>query len=276
MLVNLVFNIFYLFSFLAIVLIGLPLLDGLISYTLAKNLKGYMVNNFSFKSQYWLGGLGVIIHELGHAAFAVIFGHKITQIKLLNFHPEDGSLGSVGSMYNRKSRYQTLGSFFIGLGPLFSGLLVCWLLLEFLCHPIYTAIPLDEVKQLGPTNFVNFIMQITTTWLGNITSAFLNAGIVNQLILIILIGMISSTVFSLSSEDLHSSYTGLPSFFMVIAVLSVIGGILETISLSFHLTIDRTLLLIAALWLILLMLIFVCLLISLVEMWLGSLVLRIR
>lgn len=276
MLVNLLINIFYLFIFLAIVLIGLPLLDGLISYTLAKNLKGYMVNHFNFKSQYWLGGLGVIIHELGHAAFAIIFGHKITKIKLLNFHPEDGSLGSVGSTYNRNSRYQTLGSFFIGLGPLFSGLLVCWLLVKFLCYPIYTAIPLDEVIQLSPSNLINFIMQITTTWLGNITTAFLNAGIVNQLILIILIGMISSTVFSLSSEDLHSSYSGLPSFFMVIAVLSMIGGMLETISLSFHLTIDRVLLLIAALWLILLMLIFVCLLISLVEMWLGSLLLRIK
>ena len=57
---------------------------------------------------------------------------------------------------------------------------------------------------------------------------------------------------------------------------NVVRGILETVSLSFHLTIDRLLLLIAALWLILLMLIFVCLLISLVEMWLGSLILRIR
>ncbi|WP_395317734.1 hypothetical protein [Fructilactobacillus frigidiflavus] len=276
MFINIGINIFYLFIFLAVVLIGLPLLDGLISYYLARNLKGYMVNNFSFKSQYWLGGLGVIIHELGHAAFALIFGHKITQIKLLNFHPEDGSLGSVESSYNPRSWYQTLSNFFIGLGPLFSGLLVCWLLVKFLCHPIYTAIPVDEVNQLSPTNIINFIVQITTTWLGNITTAFLNAGIVNQLILIILIGMISSTVFSLSSQDLHSSYTGLPSFFMVITALSIIGGFLESISLTFQLTLNRILLLIAALWLILLILIFVCLLLSLVEMWLGSLLLRIR
>ncbi|WP_429970450.1 hypothetical protein ACQW5G_05450 [Fructilactobacillus sp. Tb1] len=276
MLENLGINIFNLFIFLSVALIGLPLLGGFISYYLAKNLKSYMVDNFSFKSQYWIGGLGVIIHELGHAVFALIFLHRITKIKLLNFHPEDGTLGSVENSYNPHNWYQTLGSFFIGLAPLFMGLFVFWLLIKFLCHPVYSMLPLHQISQLNVTNFLSLLSKLTTTWLGNIISAFLSAGIVHQLILIVLIGIISSTVFSLSEQDLHSSYTGLPSYFIIVFVLSLICGLLETFNFSFLLFFEKFIMIIAALWLVLLILIFICMIISLIEMWFMRLILNFR
>ena len=66
------------------------------------------------------GWLGTSVHELGHAIFAILFAHKISEIKL--FSPGSGkSLGHVKHSYTRGNPYQTLGNFFIGLGPILLG-----------------------------------------------------------------------------------------------------------------------------------------------------------
>lgn len=67
------------------------------------------------------GWLGTAVHELGHALFAVLFAHKITEMKLYDPDPESGSLGHVRHTYNPKSLYQQVGNFFIGIGPILLG-----------------------------------------------------------------------------------------------------------------------------------------------------------
>jgi hypothetical protein len=69
---------------------------------------------------YIFGWLGTSVHELGHAIFAIIFAHKVSEIKL--FTPSSGkSLGHVKHSYTKGNPYQTLGNFFIGLGPVLLG-----------------------------------------------------------------------------------------------------------------------------------------------------------
>lgn len=80
---------------------------------------------------YAVGWLGTSIHELGHAIFAILFAHKIKEIKL--FTPNSGkTLGHVKHSYKKGNPYQTLGNFFIGLGPILLGsfllLVITWLL----------------------------------------------------------------------------------------------------------------------------------------------------
>jgi len=70
------------------------------------------------------GWLGTAVHELGHAAFCLLFAHRITDIKLFDFAPSDGSLGYVRHSYDRSSLYQRAGNFFIGIGPIVFGTLV--------------------------------------------------------------------------------------------------------------------------------------------------------
>jgi hypothetical protein len=73
------------------------------------------------------GWLGTSIHELGHAIFALLFAHKVSEIKL--FTPRSGkSLGHVKHSYTKGNPYQTLGNFFIGLGPVLFGSLLLWLI----------------------------------------------------------------------------------------------------------------------------------------------------
>jgi len=83
---------------------------------------------------YLFGWLGTAIHELGHALFAVIFGHKIKEIQLFKPDPKAGTLGYVKHSYNEKNLYHQAGNFFIGIGPVLMCTLMLFLLSLVLFH----------------------------------------------------------------------------------------------------------------------------------------------
>jgi len=81
---------------------------------------------------YGFGWLGCSVHELSHAFFALIFGHKISEVALFEPNSNGESLGHVSHSYNKTSIYQKTGNFFIGISPLLFGgivLFLCVLLL---------------------------------------------------------------------------------------------------------------------------------------------------
>ena len=117
------FLLFGILPWIAIAFI-MQLLSNSIRKSLAKllGIQGYI----------YLTCPGVMVHEIGHALFCVIFRHKIVEMKL--YSPEaDGTLGYVNHSYNPKSIYQRIGNFFIGTGPIWFGIavlcFVSWLLL---------------------------------------------------------------------------------------------------------------------------------------------------
>ncbi len=61
--------------------------------------------------------IGTPVHEVGHALFAFLFGHKITGIKLFDPSAKDGSFGSVTHTYKSWNIYHEIGNLFIGIGP---------------------------------------------------------------------------------------------------------------------------------------------------------------
>lgn len=112
---------------------------------------------------YGFGWLGTSVHELGHALFAVLFRHKINDIVLFSPNSEGGSLGHVNHSYDKKSIYQNIGNFFIGIGPIILGSLIL-LLLTYLLYQFNLAKVSISINIESFIHFANFKALAIQLW----------------------------------------------------------------------------------------------------------------
>lgn len=107
---------------------------ALITHKISDSLRKSLASILSLKGYIFLTAPGVMIHELSHAFFCLIFRHKIIEMKL--FSPQsDGTLGYVQHQYDPQSLYQRCGNFFIGTGPVWGGVVLLCLLSSKLLPP---------------------------------------------------------------------------------------------------------------------------------------------
>ncbi len=104
------------------------LLAGLIQFVNIRLLKS-VIRLIGIKAYLWcIGWIGIPVHELGHALFCVIFGHRIDSLVLFDPKARDGHYGNVRHSYNKNNLWHLLGNLFIGIAPIISGTAVVWLL----------------------------------------------------------------------------------------------------------------------------------------------------
>ena len=109
----------------------LPLLAAAFVMQIIANILRKLLRTRLGDGYVYLTAPGVMLHELGHAFFCLVFRHKIIEMKL--FAPDDnGTLGYVLHTYNPNSLYQKIGNFFIGTGPVWGGLAALVLLSRLL------------------------------------------------------------------------------------------------------------------------------------------------
>ena len=101
---------------------------------------------------YFFGWLGTVIHEIGHALFAFIFGHKIYEIKLFTPASEE-SLGHVSHGFDTGNPYQRIGNFFIGIGPILLGTGILFLITYFLFN--FNVFEISQSKVFNYDFFLN-------------------------------------------------------------------------------------------------------------------------
>lgn len=195
---------FNVLKFIGIYLILVPMLLGGCLSLISRRNKQLIVNLWGTKAQIFLGGLGIIIHELSHSLVALLFGHRITKVQLLHFpnpaDPGDNSLGSVDHQWNDRSFYQRVGNVFIGVAPIIGNVaalisLTNWLMPGLLSLFSSTAAPL------------NLTLGRSILWLFLVTN-------------------ISIGGFDLSSADLKNSASGLLALFTAILAVSLIISLL--------------------------------------------------
>ena len=104
---------------------------------------GAFYRNFGSRGRavcYITGFIGTPVHEGSHALMCLIFGHKITDIKLFQVNSSDGTLGYVRHSYNPKNLYQKVGCFFIGVAPVLVGALILAGLLYLLLPGLFSSV----------------------------------------------------------------------------------------------------------------------------------------
>lgn len=76
---------------------------------------------------FYFTAIGVAVHELGHAVFALLFGHVVTRVNLFGPDPGTGAIGYVRHRWDGRNLFQNMGNFFIAMGPLILGSIVIYL-----------------------------------------------------------------------------------------------------------------------------------------------------
>jgi hypothetical protein len=112
------------------------------------------------------GWIGTPVHELGHALFCVLFRHRIIDMKLYSPDPEEGTLGYVAHDFNPRSRFQKIGNFFIGIGPILFGAVVLYALMYYLMPGMIGLFSQVQEQSAGMAEDIN-----TGRWL-NLWNAF--------------------------------------------------------------------------------------------------------
>lgn len=203
-----------------------PYLTSLFTSWLGHLSKIMLVDNLGNNSQLVVGGIGVVIHELGHALFAYLFGHQVTKVQLLNMnYRQSGSLGSVEHRWNDRNVYQMLGNFFIGLAPYYMCSIALYLLQKFLLKAQFS---LSTLAQSLDVNTKLSISMLFDTVLDNLKSSFANASWGMIIVYIILTIMISSTGYDLSHNDFMTVNKGILPW---VVTLLVSGSILYLFNL---------------------------------------------
>lgn len=186
---------------------------GLILWLLEK----LIVRNLGKKSNllYRITGIiGTTIHEISHAIFCVIFGHRIERIKFFDLNPQDGTYGFVEHSYKKRNLYQRIGNFFIGIAPLILGgasiLLLMFLLLRNTFNNIMDmslSHSLSEIYVMPIEAFAQiFTITNMKTW---------------QFYVFLLVSICIAVHMNISSEDLKGSLTGIVILIVLIVIIDI-------------------------------------------------------
>ncbi len=183
--------------------------------------------NFGSKSRtvcYITGFAGTPVHELSHALFCLIFGHKITDIKLFDVDSDDGTLGYVKHTYNPKNFYQKIGNFFIGVAPI---IVISALLYLF----AYLLLP-DFARRISSAELDVSDASGVFAYVGETLAAFFTAAADPKWWAFVVIGMFFALHMNLSGADIKSALSGLILLLPTLLLVDLILGLVSLNALS--------------------------------------------
>jgi hypothetical protein len=215
-------------------LVGALIGVGFLLGQLEKRSNTYLQRAFGRKGVLITALIGTPIHEGGHAIQAVIWRHRITRIKWLQLDSPDGTLGFVEHAYNRFSLYQRVGNFFIGLGPIFSGiasLMLCMYLFVPHSYETFTNMVLHDVKTADIS--MNFFKLLGVSIMAIGKGLFTVSNLVNPLFyLFLFLAICISSHIALSKADIQGATNGLITIYVLIVLFNLITSFLHLNSYS--------------------------------------------
>lgn len=218
-----------LISFIELIyLVGVIIAVGLVIGVIERYTHTYLILTFGPRGVYATAWIGTPIHEIGHLIQCFIWGHRVTRVKLLQLHSPNGVLGYVQHQYNPNSLYQQIGNFFIGIGPIISGVGSLILAMYLLVPESYESFSLYIFHHVTLEKLNVEVLK--TTWgvvVAIVTSLFTLTNLINPLFwLFIMVSLCVSTHIALSKEDIKGSAKGLIALFFVLVLLNLVSGIL--------------------------------------------------
>lgn len=196
-----------------LIVIGLTLIS--------RNTKKNLVFQWGMTSQASLGFIGIIIHELSHLIVALLFGHQITDFKLLIWpkrNSDNSTLGYVNHEWNTNSTYQNIGNAFIGTAPIYGCALAIYLIIKYMIPGLE-----DNIKNIQEAVLNLDISKLIQSFYEFIPNIF-SQNVFLALLAIALIINIVIGGFDLSDADLKNSQTAFFSLLIISATIIVTLG----------------------------------------------------
>lgn len=204
---------------------GMVILVGLLLGVLRNSSIRNFQRSFGSKALMITGFIGVTIHELSHAFFAVLFGHRITKIKLLQKPDKNGVMGYVQHSYNQTSIYQQIGNFFIGIAPIFGGISSIIALMHFTIPQAYNKFIHILGESLNITTLNKDTMEgIINSYTELVKVIFSLKNFENPYFyLFLFISICISSHISLSYADIKGASKGLGVIFLIVVILNALN-----------------------------------------------------
>lgn len=175
---------------------------------------------------YGFGWLGCSVHELSHAFFAIIFGHKIKEIELFKPNSDGESIGHVSHSFNKRSIYQKTGNFFIGIGPLLAGGIVLFVITLILFHIQITEIFKFRITSEIFSDKILFNQFVAALWSGLISCKELVFGGTPiawwKFVVLVFVLYSTGSSMTLSKSDVKGAVAG----FLWVIIFSLIFNLL--------------------------------------------------
>ncbi len=190
----------------------------------SNSLKNFQ-RRFGSKSLMITGFIGVPIHELSHGLIALLFGHKITEVKLFQKPDANGTMGYVKHSYRKNNLYHEIGNFFIGIAPMFGGTISIIALMRFtIARSYFNLIEILEkglkFEVLNKEVFYNILL-LYRSFLKNI---FLIENFKNPYFyLFLFLSICIASHISLSKADVKGASKGLGVIFLLLLILNAMG-----------------------------------------------------
>jgi len=231
---EMVWNILLLTGIELIYLLGIILAAGFLLGSLETLSNQWAYNALGRQGILLTSFIGTPIHEAGHALLCILFRHKITAIKFLDLNPQAETLGYVQHSFDKQSLYQSMGTFFISMGPIFSGTASILLFLYFLEPDVFYVLqqiaanaPLDATS----TELIQWFEYSIKNFYGEIVN-FTKLGSWQYGLFLFLAISVSSHI-ALSTTDLKNMMSGLGVIFCAAVAGNTVAALIEIDTLHY-------------------------------------------
>ncbi|PEE40623.1 hypothetical protein [Bacillus pseudomycoides] len=206
-------------------LIGIIILVGFVLGYLESLTRTYWMRAFGRKGFLLTAWIGVPIHEFGHAFMCLLFRHQIIAIQLFPTNTNNGYLGYVRHQYNQRSIYQRIGNFFIGIAPIFSGMITLVISMYYFVPQSYSLF-INALKTNAQAASINIdtLQNIFLSSMLLLKSLFTVSNLFNPLFwLFLFIAICISTHIALSKPDIEGSLDGIITMFILLFLFNSIA-----------------------------------------------------
>lgn len=180
---------------------------------------------------YITGAIGTPIHELSHALMCILFGHRITEVKLFQMNSADGTMGYVSHTSNSRNLYQQIGHYFIGVAPILVSSVLLFVVLKHCIPSAYKEIEIT-FEYLADEKAFSWMLEFDAHFVDIMDAFFSNIGENAFGWVFLLLSMCVALHMNLSYSDIQSSLRSLPLIAVILAVVNFALGLISSSAYS--------------------------------------------